>query len=130
MGSVVLVYDAQTREFPCWFEGPLPDKIPDDLCKSENQKYHPVRDGVYFYRGQTVLLLLKGGVIADLFSLGLQVNNITEPTTPVFGAGVTIPTVSALVPSPVIVGGSGVTAGATLAAVNKDYLDLLNVVDH
>ena len=126
---VTLVYDAPAREFTCWFEGNLaspapPATFPADPCLN-NPDAHQVRDGVYFFRGQTVRILLKGAVIADLFSLGLQVNDIQEPTTPVFGAAATLPTLTGLVPAPSIFAGPG----STLAAGNILDLYLYPILD-
>src|ERR1035437_7696041 len=67
---VTVFYDAPAREFLCWFDGPPPTHIPLDPCHIPGIASHPVTDGVYFFRGQTVRVLLNGAMIADLFSLG------------------------------------------------------------
>ena len=129
---VTLVYDAPAREFTCWFESnqanPIPTAtFPADPCHN-NPDARQVRDGVYFFRGQTVRVLLKGAVIADLFSLDLQVNDIQEPTTPVFGAAATLPTLTGLVPAPSIFAGpSSTLAGG--AAVSLDLYPILDKVE-
>jgi len=126
---ITIVYDVPAREFSCWFAGPPPSIIPANPCTGISHT-HSVTEGVYFFRGQTVRLLLKGAVAADLFALDLQVNDLVEPATPVFGGLTDLPRLAGLVPIPnVVTNGRATPAAGSVLDISAKIYAILDKVD-
>jgi hypothetical protein len=116
--DVTIVYNVDEKEFVCWFEGPPRARpaaeIASDtgvpVCPFANS--HRYRDNIYFYRGQTVSILLVGAKAGDIYTADLKVDNLEQPTIPVFGGVTELPSLQAIQPAEQLVLATGTKQAA------------------
>src|ERR1700690_510197 len=102
---VTIVYDVQAREFKCWYEGDRPAAA----CGSNSHTFY---NDVHFFRGQSVYLQYDGAHGMDLFSPTLTVNDIVEPTIPIFGSISELPSIKTIGPATSTILGGNIKAVA------------------
>ena len=105
--DITIIYDVDLREFTNWCSG----IVTSGACA------HEFHDKVHFYRGQTIHLVVRGAHLADLIAVELRVNELVEPTVPVFGALTELPTVKLIEPAE-----SLVTTGRVRLAAGKKVI--------
>jgi hypothetical protein len=121
--DITIVYDVELKQFRCWYEG---QPVPKACGKGGS---HIFEEGVHFYRGETIYLQFAGAHVADLFTVELTVNDITEPTVPIFGAISDLPKVKlieaaeTLIPAPGVVTVAGNVSISAILYASLDQME-------
>ena len=124
--DVTIVYNVQTREFTCWYEG---QPRPQSPCLDPSgATAHPYFAGIHFFRGQTVFLQYDGAHVADFFAPVITVAGLTEPSVPIFGALSELPSIKGLAPQDRIVLPAGQKFVRSQASKLLNLLSLLDVL--
>ena len=152
---ITLVYDVRAREFACWLEGRVEDirpeknppnvngnkPLPGDPCAWKDDRVHPyLKDRIYFYRGQTILLFSRRSMIQDQITVKVEDKEFAVPETPVFDKGTALPKLTdlptykdVLPASPIIKGLSisdATKAGRTEATTRLDLFGSVDRLDN
>lgn len=109
--NVTIVFNVDQKGFVCWFEGDVTPTPPGTAPAIPGCPYlhtHAFQDNVYFYRGQTISVLLVGAKIAEAYSADLKVDTLEEPTIPVYGGLTELPGIQTIEPAEQLVLGQGI----------------------
>src|SRR5258708_3211933 len=100
--NVTIVFNVDQKAFICWFQGdvkPVPAASIPAIPGCPYLNTHIFLDNIYFYRGQTVSVLLVGAKIADAFSADLKIDTLEVPTIPVYGGLTELPGIQTIAPA-------------------------------